>query len=188
VLDAFYVIVHGEVESAEFMDDDLYARYGVVLGRDWSVVDGIETGLSQIARKAAGPDKRVIWNFPIDVSFKSTNIFGWPRLSLSVYGLDTLGRDVVRGYGSVLIPTFPGTYERNVQLYLPLPASLWQRFISWLTGAYSEFYDSKFVARDFDRHLTRVEPTGTIKIKVQVLTRGLHLLGYVPPVSNYHHP
>ena len=52
-------------------------------------------------------DQSVVWNFPIDVSFKSTNAHGWPRMSISVYGVDSLGRDVVRGYGSVLIPPSP---------------------------------------------------------------------------------
>ena len=45
-------------------------RYGFSFGPDWGVVDGIETGLSQIARKAPGFDQSVVWNFPIDVSFK----------------------------------------------------------------------------------------------------------------------
>ena len=104
---AFFVVVNGQVESGEFPDDDLYIRYGFSFGPDWTVVDGIETGLSQIARKAAGVDQSVVWNFPIDVSFKSTNAHGWPRMSISVYGVDSLGRDVVRGYGSVLIPPSP---------------------------------------------------------------------------------
>ena len=26
----------------------------------------------------------VVWNFPIDVKFKSTNVFGWPRIAISV--------------------------------------------------------------------------------------------------------
>lgn len=56
-------------------------RYGFSFGDDWAVVDGIETGLSQIARKAPGFDQSVVWNFPIDISFKSTNAHGWPRVS-----------------------------------------------------------------------------------------------------------
>ena len=50
-----------------------------------------------------------VWNFPIDVAFKSTNVSGWPTIILSVYGFDFLGRDVIRGYGSLLLPTVPGT-------------------------------------------------------------------------------
>mmetsp|Transcript_13670 Transcript_13670/g.36351 ORF Transcript_13670/g.36351 Transcript_13670/m.36351 type:complete len:134 (-) Transcript_13670:558-959(-) len=101
---AFFVVVNGQLESGEFPYDDLYVRYGFSFGPDWTVVDGIENGLSQIARKAPGCDNSVVWNFPVDISFKSTNAHGWPRMSVSIYGVDSLGRDVVRGYGSVLLP------------------------------------------------------------------------------------
>lgn len=45
---------------------------------------GLDAGLSQIARRAGGGDTVVVWNFPIDVTFKATNAFGWPRIALSV--------------------------------------------------------------------------------------------------------
>ena len=90
-----------------------------------------------------------MWNFPLDVTFKSTNAFGWPQARLcsihwafarawhdraqhvhgtcqtggppshahgvavsqvvvSVYGVDALGRDVIKGYGSMHLPTCAG--------------------------------------------------------------------------------
>ena len=46
---------------------------------------GIDTGLSQMSRTSAlHSEPGVIWNFPIDVKFKSTNVHGWPRVALSV--------------------------------------------------------------------------------------------------------
>lgn len=60
-----------------------------------------------------------VWNFPIDLALKSTCAFGWPRLALSVYAVDSLGRDGVVGYGSVLIPPAPGQHERWVYMYAP---------------------------------------------------------------------
>lgn len=48
------------------------------------VSQGLDTGLSQIAQRAGGQDTAVVWNFPIDVTFKTTNAFGWPRIALSV--------------------------------------------------------------------------------------------------------
>jgi len=35
-----------------------------------------------------------VWNFPVDVTYKATNAFGWPQLILSIYGFDgsTTGR------------------------------------------------------------------------------------------------
>ena len=83
-------------------------------------------------------DQSVIWNFPIDVTFKATNAFGWPRLALSVYGVDGMGRDVVRGYGSLLMPTSPGTHVKYVHMYRPINSSILQRFMAWVTGTHPE--------------------------------------------------
>jgi hypothetical protein len=48
-------------------------------------MQGIDSGFSQVAQKGSAGDASVVWNFPIDVTFKSTNPFGWPRLVLSIY-------------------------------------------------------------------------------------------------------
>lgn len=45
---------------------------------------GPHFGTSQTAKAAATSKHEVVWNFPIDIAFKSTNAFGWPRLVLSV--------------------------------------------------------------------------------------------------------
>ena len=72
--------------SWQFPDlDNLFCRYSFSHGPDWRVCQGIDQGFSQVARKSSGGDASVVWNFPIDVTFKSTNAFGWPRLVVSVY-------------------------------------------------------------------------------------------------------
>ncbi|KAJ8614435.1 hypothetical protein CTAYLR_000780 [Chrysophaeum taylorii] len=174
----FYVTVNGQVESGEFAVDDLYVRYCFSFGSDWSVVDGVETGLTQVARKAPGPDKSVVWNYPIDISFKSINAFGWPRLCVSVYGLDAFGRDVIRGYASILIPCSNGEYQRTAQVYVPVPSSLWQRLMCWVQGTYPEFYDPTFVAKSENREVARVAPTGFVKVKFSIETKFMAEMGY----------
>jgi B9 domain-containing protein 1 len=59
-----------------------------------------------------------------------------------------------------------------------VPSSLWQSFVSWFTGTYAEFYDSKFAAQANNREMTRVKSTGVVKVKFSVLTRGMTALGY----------
>ncbi|KAH8077577.1 hedgehog receptor [Aureococcus anophagefferens] len=93
-LSAFFVVVNGQVESGEFPDDDLYVRYGFSFGPDWTVVDGIETGLSQIARKAPGVDQSVVWNFPGEnrevTRVESTGVVK-VKFDVLTRGMETLG-------------------------------------------------------------------------------------------------
>lgn len=70
------------------------------------------------------------------------------------------GRFVVQGYGSVAVPTMPGRYVRRVRMFTPVASTLLQSFVGWLTGNVPEFYDSKFVAANEGREVTRVKATG----------------------------
>ncbi|XP_069399054.1 B9 domain-containing protein 1 isoform X2 [Ovis canadensis] len=105
----FLLMVNGQVESAQFPEyDDLYCKYCFVYGQDWAPTAGLEEGISQITSKSQDARRALVWNFPIDVTFKSTNPYGWPQIVLSVYGPDVFGNDVVRGYGAVHVPLSPG--------------------------------------------------------------------------------
>jgi B9 domain-containing protein 1 len=54
--------------------------------------------------------------------------------AMQVYGTDFLGRDVVRGYGSALVPLAPGQHVFNVPVYVPLASSILTSWLSWLNG------------------------------------------------------
>uniref|UniRef100_K3WSI9 B9 domain-containing protein 1 n=1 Tax=Globisporangium ultimum (strain ATCC 200006 / CBS 805.95 / DAOM BR144) TaxID=431595 RepID=K3WSI9_GLOUD len=138
---------------------------------------GADTGLSQMAY-ASNQQDDIIFNFPIDISFKSTNPFGWPRIVLSVYGLDALGRDVIRGYGSVHLPTCAGSTTRDVPLFKPLSSSLLQQFTAWLTGSPPEYFDAKFITQNDGREVTRVCSTGKVRLVLNVVTSGMKKYGY----------
>uniref|UniRef100_A0A7S1U318 B9 domain-containing protein 1 n=2 Tax=Phaeomonas parva TaxID=124430 RepID=A0A7S1U318_9STRA len=175
----FHLMVTGQIRSGDFDGaDNLYCRYSLVFGHDWTVCHGPDSGLSQIARRGGGVDPALVWNFPIDATFKSTNPFGWPRIAISVYGVDGLGRDVIKGYGSVVIPTCPGKYERVVHMYAPVSSSLAQQLLAWIGGTPPEFFDSSFTAQGTGRDVTRVRACGTVRVTLNVLPRGLAAFGY----------
>lgn len=138
---------------------------------------GADAGLTQLAYRASQDDD-IVLNFPIDISFKSTNPFGWPRLVFSVYGLDALGRDVVRGYGSIHIPTSGGPRTRYVPLFRPLSSSLLQQWTAMLTGSPPEYFDSKFITQNDGREVTRVTSCGSIQVQLHVVTNGMKQVGY----------
>ncbi|XP_033278650.2 B9 domain-containing protein 1 isoform X8 [Orcinus orca] len=58
--------------------DDLYCKYCFVYGQDWAPTAGLEEGISQITSKSQDARRALVWNFPIDVTFKSTNPYGCP--------------------------------------------------------------------------------------------------------------
>jgi|TARA_B110000977_G_scaffold201406_1_gene295854 B9 domain-containing protein 1 len=151
----------------------------VVHGDDWTHLDGPRDGISQITRKTSGDvDQKLVWNFPLEVTFKSTNAFGWPQLILSVFSIDAFGRDVIRGYGCVHLPIASGATTKKVPLYKPLSASLVQQFVAWFRGAPAEFSNPKFPAMGEGREVTRVTSTGVAHVQLNVLTKDMATFGY----------
>uniref|UniRef100_A0A8C5W5P0 B9 domain-containing protein 1 n=1 Tax=Microcebus murinus TaxID=30608 RepID=A0A8C5W5P0_MICMU len=127
----FLLMVNGQVESAQFPEfDNLYCKYCFVYGQDWAPTAGLEEGISQITSKSRDACQALVWNFPIDITFKSTNPFGWPQIVLSVYGPDVFGNDVVRGYGAVHVPFSPGRHKRTIPMFVPESTSKLQKFTS----------------------------------------------------------
>ena len=177
---SFTLLASGQLEGAEIPNrDNAYCKFMFVSGDDWTFVDGVEEGVTQVTRKTSGVDERLVWNFPVDATFKSTNAFGWPQIVLSVYGIDAFGRDVVRGYGAVHLPMQPGNHTVKVRLYRPVSASLLQQFFGWLTGLPAEYADPAFPAKGGPgKHLTRVQGAGFATLNVHCVQRDVSLFGY----------
>ena len=91
---------------------------------------------------------------------------------------DFLGRYVIRGYGSVLLPTTPGRYVRIVRTFAPASSSLLQAALSWLTGSLPEFYDARFAAAGKGREVVRTTSTGLMRVSFNVVTKGMASHGY----------
>ena len=134
--------------------DRLYVKSSFCFGPDWSVVQGIDLGITQIAHKSDEGETVVVWNFPLDITFRSFTAFGWPRLCISVYRIDEWGRDVVQGYGQLALPTVPGAQTKYVRIFRPIAKSWFAQATSWVFGSQPEFFDSKFVAQAENRHGT----------------------------------
>ncbi|MEJ1273047.1 B9 protein domain 1 [Cricetulus griseus] len=175
----FLLMVNGQVESAQFPEyDDLYCKYCFVYGQDWAPTAGLEEGISQIASKSQDVRQALVWNFPIDVTFKSTNPYGWPQIVLSVYGPDVFGNDVVRGYGAVHVPFSPGRHKRTIPMFVPESTSTLQKFTSWFMGRRPEYTDPKVVAQGEGREVTRVRSQGFVTLLFNVVTKDMKKLGY----------
>ncbi|KAL9178402.1 hypothetical protein ACHAXT_000049 [Thalassiosira profunda] len=190
----FFVMVTGQIESAKSsspsLNDHLYCRYSFSSGPDWEVVHGVSMGLSQVGRQGLATNSTddggnvVVWNFPIEISFQSTNPQGWPRLALSVYGFDFLGRDVIRGYSSLLLPVFPGRHTRYLKTYRPVSGSKFTQCANWLMGTSPEFFDPKFTTRGEGRAVTRVASGDhEVKVNLTVTVKDMAALDYAPSTA-----
>ncbi|XP_038064544.1 B9 domain-containing protein 1-like [Patiria miniata] len=175
----FLLMLSGQIESGDFPEfDDLYVKYNFVFGPDWVITSGLEEGISQVCKKSQDGRQLFVWNFPLEVTFKSTNPHGWPQLVVSVYGLDFSGTAVVRGYGAVHVPIAPGRHQRILPMFVPESSSRFQKFTSWLLSRRPEFVDVNVVARSEGREVTRVRSQGHIKVTFNAITRDMKKLGY----------
>ena len=172
----FTVAFSGEIEKVFFpYESNLYCRYSFVYGTDWIIVSGVEDGLTQISNQSQGKNDChfAVWNHPIDITFDSSNPFGWPQLVLSIYGLDAFGHDVIKGYGAVHLPPIAGCHELTISLYAPESSSLLAKMVAWFTGHKPEFVDPKVAAQAEGRGVLKVQSCGMVTVKVNVLTSNL---------------
>lgn len=183
-------MVTGTIESVTSLasNEQLYCRYTFSYGSDWEVVHGVSIGLSQIGRmgivksRDANEDgsNTIVWNFPIEISFQSTNPFGWPRLALSIYGFDFLGRDVLRGYASLLVPINPGRHTKRLKTFRPVSGGRCQQILNWIMGTNPEYQDSKMVTRGEGRGVTKMisEDGMLVKVNLAVTRKDFNSAGY----------
>lgn len=173
-----YLNVAGRVESGHIRGaTQLMCSYEFSYGPDWRLQDqpAVTTFDSQYSTNV--PTKAgatAVWNFPIEATFTTTNIHGWPRLVITVCDHAL----VARGYGVLAIPPYAGHYIRYVPIFVPAASAPAQSFLSWLLNAPPEFRESKFAAQNDDREVTRVSSGGVVKVVLNVSTRGLAEFGY----------
>ncbi|XP_076458707.1 B9 domain-containing protein 1-like [Babylonia areolata] len=175
----FLLMVSGQIETAEFPEyDDIYCRYCFSHGPDWLITSGLEEGITQITKKSLDERQLFVWNFPVDITFKSTNCYGWPQIVIHAYGLDAFGTDVVRGYGVTHVPITPGRHKIKVPMFVPESSSLLQKLTSWFLGRRPEYVDPRVVAQGEGREVTRVRSQGFVTVSFNVVMKDMKKLGY----------
>eukprot|EP00300_Choanocystis_sp_HF-7_P042716 c9423_g1_i1.p2 GENE.c9423_g1_i1~~c9423_g1_i1.p2 ORF type:complete len:212 (+),score=35.71 c9423_g1_i1:38-637(+) len=181
----FYVMVNGQLEAAEFGGySRIFAKVNFVHNadgvEDWQVIQGSETGITQIACASPDGDAAVFaLNYPLEVGYSTTNASGWPRIIVSVFGVNALGSHVLAGYGVIHVPMAAGRYVKYVRTFKPASASLWQWLTSMLYGDPPEFLNiAKVLGEGTGREVARVESSGVVKFELNVTTKHMATYGY----------
>ncbi|CAB3253897.1 unnamed protein product [Arctia plantaginis] len=185
----FLVSFSGQIEYVSFpggvFDDQLCVHYEVVWGPDWSPMSGLTSGTSQMARSGVDPE-RVVFNFPLEIVFSSTNVSGWPQLLVTVRAQNTLSGDALRGYSLLLMPPTPGHLLTSAPLLRPRAATVLGEWLAWITGKYPELADPKMLASGKDNYLLRTESYGSVSATLNMISKDFRKLGYdnQPPFYN----
>lgn len=101
-----------------------------------------------------------------------------PKIVLQVYGVDMLGRDVVRGYGARHLPISPGIHEQDVAMFVPVTSNFIQQALGWIVGKQPEFIDPKFVAQGNGREVTRVQSQGNVTLQLTTVMKDFTRFGF----------
>ena len=161
----FKVKCQGQVASGQIPHKlPIAVNYVLVAGEDWketfnadgqhdvATAGSTTTAISQYAAfrgTASTNEPNFVWNFPVDVQYRSTNPHGWPRLVLVLYDRDVL----IKGYGSCLLPTKPGHHTKYVRMFVPASSSDIQAVLSDARRLPPEFQDMNFPAKVSNVHI-----------------------------------
>ena len=181
----FYVAISGQIEYGTFMDmDGLQVKYAFVAGDDWKIASGEEEGHGQYAFKGMqmqSGQKRMIWNLPFELQYRSMNPHGWPRIVLYCLGKNADGREFIKAYGSTNVPVEPGVHTKTVRMYSPIKTgTIWEYFGFQVPddGLSSLINNPAAVASPEGREVSRVWASGTVAVTVHVLQKNMGRHGY----------
>lgn len=177
----FHISVTGQIESAYYPlspDKNLFCRYDVVAGSDWELISGLKSGVTQTSSAGSWSNK-VVFNMPIEFTFKSTNPFGWPQIVISLYGTNFWGTETSRGYARVHVPLCGTSKEIRAPILTPKCENLWAALVSWFTDRSPELRDPKILADGTKNKNLLTDTYGELILNLQTISRGAGKLSLV---------
>jgi B9 domain-containing protein 1 len=184
----FYISIMGQVEFGEFTGDldGLQVHYSFVAGEDWGLSDGVAMSSGQYGFKGQGSKlKKIIWNLPFEVTYRTMTPFGWPQIVIYCTSKDTKGEDKVEAYGSIHVPIQPGTHKKTIRMFSPLESNSFYEFFGFFKEGSSSnkgivHLDApEIIARADGREVSRVKAGGKVTVSMQITQRNMERHGYI---------
>lgn len=176
----FYVNISGQVEFAVFPDSEcLMVKYMFVAGKDWERIHGEPSGCSQLSYKSRSSTRKIVWNFPFNIAYRSTCPKGWPQLTMTLIGPDFLGREIVKGYTTIHAPIQPGRHIKTANAFVPRSSSILVHFLGQVRGKVPELIDPpKTLAEAYGREVIRADSGGSVNIVFNITEKNMESFGY----------
>ncbi|KAL7728235.1 hypothetical protein ACLKA6_005648 [Drosophila palustris] len=186
----FSLCITGQIVSATFPlgpdKEFIFCRYELIAGPDWQLASGPQHGLTQMSTNKSGHfNDKIVFNMPIEVTYKSTSPFGWPQILISVFG-QSGGRDEsLLGYAHVHLPVFgsrPHGEQSSSLSEVPILTPRCQNMLgdvtSWLLRRQPELKDPKVLLDNLQSKGLSMESYGTLELQLHTIMRGARKLGY----------
>ncbi|CAO1437350.1 unnamed protein product [Diamesa serratosioi] len=183
----FYLNILGQIQSAHYplgpQGSGIFCRYDVVVGNDWELVSGIKAGITQCANGGVKFED-VVFNMPIECTFKSTNVYGWPQIVFSFYGTNRWGTEINLGYARIHVPCNV-INERKSELQIlrapivtPKATNIWASMINLITDRTPELRDPKILANGTKTKNLFTSSYGEILISLESIMKGTEKLAF----------
>ena len=166
--DDIELTVQGSIQTCRTNSSaDLYCKFGFYYEGDWKIISGYCTSITQTCHIEGV--KCAYINYPINISFKGENPFGWPQFIIAVYGFNHFGNDTCIGYGGIHIPTQAGHHVLDIPLFTTRSTSLFDKCIQFFTGLGPELFQTSVIAQNQGRETLFTSSGGSVRIELNVV-------------------
>ncbi len=181
----FRVFISGSIEYGNFSGlDPIKVNYEFVSGEKWAKEDGLINGSTQYSCKGEGIYNYYSYGLNFEISYRSTDPFGWPQLVLNCFTVDSNGNEIVKGYGCVHVPTSTGRHKRKVHIFRATEnTDFIGKFFGckWSTNneKNEDKTDPKVISSGQEREISRANCEGFINVMFQVVFRDVDKFGLI---------
>lgn len=165
------VNIIGEIAGASgFEEASLFAKYEFLFDQErWRVLEGERSGRTWIAVRDQ-EDEVGVWGQPLDISFSTVSVRGWPKLKVEVYELDTYDRTDLAGYGFTYIPPQPGHHRLDVVISRPAGTAT-EEFNGSFLGGRAHYLQPSVITSPASRQGHHTISRGVVHLDLHVVVK-----------------
>lgn len=156
-----------------FVSDRVFCKYQLQThAAYWTAIDGLTEGQTQLGVSTTNAEyDGQVFSHPIDVTYSTSSLVGWPKLTVEVWEQDEFGRNQLGGYGMCHVPTMPGMH--SVECVTWRPKGSWLDNLSTaFIGGNPTLVNPSVVHTTDDRMELNAISCGTVHLDLQILING----------------